>query len=535
MKKYFLFIILIIIQVLSFCQEIKITQGKENAIEASEAIFNIVSQTDEKLIVIEKSYDRGSSGYYIHSYDAKKDYELIKRTKIDLNGKQLNGELKIKDIRVVDSFVYIIVVNKNKRETKKKYFGAIYNLDLSLKKDWVEFLSFELPSGHNFIDWENISYDKIDSVFYIYDASNPKADDNFYSRVFLFFDLNFEQVEFEDKEDYGLYTAKGDDEFPHYFKRDLKTLDDRTVELSVYSNKPVNESQKNAKQSVNFSIENKAANIKYGYGRVAVFPKGYSAQLIDGYYNETDDNLYIFVLYKDSKARKNEYSGIYVANYDVNGDELISEEYHSFSDEIKRNFSKSKVLKKYSRGHEFGSSYYFSIFPTDDGKYRVVAEFASRSTMSNEKGESKKIIFGDVIYFETDETSKVQNEYVINKYFENDDAAYFTSFGSQKIDDCLTFHAKDKFVLAFLDSRKNYSEGGYNGKNKNNNGGANKVLAIFKIAEKEKFERSILINSFIDEFGVIPQSDCVFKDGKNKYRWFSFYNGKTKVLTLSLN
>lgn len=549
MKKALLLLLLCIVSVLYVnAQDINIVKGKESEVDVKKASFDIITKQKGKLILIEKNKDKNREEFYLHSYDANNEYELLTRKKIDLGKRQLNGLIDIGLIEVINNDIYIIIINKSKDEDKKKYFGNSYNFNLEEKGDWKELLNFKLPVANygeinSFSDWQSVMYSKQEEVFGINDASNPKIGVGYFGET-KYFDLSFEEVEFEkDGNAVSLLRNKKDDvdkDYPHYLFGEVKYQNEKIIHFFVNSNIEGRDPQKGAKHSVNFAITNVERNIKYGYGRIAELPAGFNAKLIDGYYDSINNTFMILIFYNEKKAKKNEYSGVYTIKYDVGNDDLISEAYTPFNKESKKNFRASKIWKEMEFLTQHNYYYSFDIQPIDNSGYRVVGKFVYNSSWSKKGGGTggyrvvdNKNILGDLVYFEVDSAGKITNEDIINKYFENSTA--LNANENRKIFSYLSFSTSEGYAMAFLDSKKSYKNGVYNGKVKTSKPDKNACLAIYKTTAKGKFERKTLITSLVDELGVIPQANCVYKESDNKYIWFSFYKGTARVITLSVN
>jgi hypothetical protein len=549
MKKALLLLLLCIVSVLyANAQDIDIVKGKESEVDVKKASFDIITKQKGKLILIEKNKDKNREEFYLHSYDANNEYELLTRKKIDLGARQLNGLIDIGLIEVINDDIYIIIINKSKDEDKKKYFGNSYNFNLEEKGDWKELLNFKLPVANygeinSFSDWQSVMYSKQEEVFGINDASNPKIGVGYFGET-KYFDLSFEEVEFEnDGNAVSLLRNKKDDidkDYPHYLFGEAKYQNEKIIHFFVNSNIEGRDPQKGAKHSVNFAITNAERNIKYGYGRIAELPTGFNAKLIDGYYDSINNTFMILVFYNEKKAKKNEYSGVYTIKYDVGNDDLISEAYTPFSKESKKNFRASKIWKEMEFLTQHNYYYSFDIQPIDNSGYRVVGKFVYNASWSTKgvgtggyRVVDNKNILGDLVYFEVDSAGKITNEDIINKYFENSTA--LNANENRKIFSYLSFSTSEGYAMVFLDSKKSYKNGVYNGKVKTSKPDKKACLAIYKTTANGKFERKTLITSLVDELGVIPQANCVYKESDNKYIWFSFYKGTARVITLSVN
>lgn len=346
MKKIIVFLFLALFFLNINAQNIEILQGAENKIPTKKAEFSLIGYVDEKLILLEKDIDNLRAEFYLHLYDKKNNFKLIRRVKLDLGEKELSGFVGIGWIGIVSNKINVVLINKSKDETQKKYFASVFDLDLKQDGTWKELLNLKLPGFKSnahimdndnrflkdiFFDWQDLYFHYDKKVLSIKDESIPKKVGSSFSNP-ICFDLNFNEVACIEN-NFKSSSPSEDKKYPFLFMtRKIAYSKNNFIIFSVRSNKDEYSSQNKAKHSVNLILVNKDSS--YGYRSVAQLPKGYEIKIIDGYYNSVKDVVLFYALYKEKKDRKNEYSGILIIKYDLNTEKISSEVFNPFKIDI---------------------------------------------------------------------------------------------------------------------------------------------------------------------------------------------------------
>jgi hypothetical protein len=535
-------------------QGIKVLTGENAQIESNLSSFQILDFAGDNLFVYEKAELKKGNSYFLHQYDRQKNYELIKRTAIEIDEKIPGKNAQIKFVKLIGNSIYVIAISKDKKKGTKEYYSIVYDTDLIEKTEWVNFYKVKLIVNTDDMlvsmidDYEIISFSVENSVFFIQDSNNKKneeAGDGFLQTIeSVVFDLNFKETEeYDDRESemdimvklfMGGEASKfkpepeGYDEYEILLTHDN---DERELLLVSLASEHKKFDHKPSKLSLYYSLSDIKRDSKQKEGKVITLPENIYLDkisckydldaniiLIGGYYNSFDDN-------------KNKPAGIFLLKYDVSKGEVLSVSYDKLTDEFRDVLKKSKYLKRDNRAEEYKS---FSIKKASDNSYYLYKNLGETSviTSSNILSPKEKVkteyIEGEAFVFRYGADGKQVSQTAINKF------SNYAGSGDKRANKLqIVFMSKDSTMnVVYLDNRNNYTNGVYNQGVSENKFDKNTCLAVTEITKDGAMQRKMLVNSVQTDLGGDINFCPLFKISDSEYICYGYSETTGKIITI---
>lgn len=525
---------------LVFGQGIKISQGDKIILDGKKSFFNVLGVKDNILLILGNEKGKKGDEFYLNAYDKNNKYELINSVTLKTPEQPDKAKVAPVFVDIIANSIYVVVTIKDKKETFKKYYAISYTLDLKTKIDWTELLKFNLPEKQiniPFRDWEYVSFNKTDSLLDIIDRNNDEEDlgNGRYSHKREYFDLTFNKVEIPDEENSQEINFEPD-KYENYdeikisgggYKGDDKYL---YVTIASKHEKYYHEPSSQAFYYTLYNSKNDKIK-KYGEGKIYTLPDNIYVKDISCFYDSVEDNIVLTGVYNDFNDKKNKPSGLFFIKYNVVNKKLVSSVFSPTSKEFRDAFNNSKIKK--GNKHLFNVNR-FDIIKQKNGDFFVVDcnWFTSKSssmTLGVEKTKNT-VVIGDIVFFCFDNNGNLKYQNVIERYAEKE-----VGYDERGVEFYLPFTKKDNIsYLVFTDNIKNYTNGIYNLKNKDDISDKNTCLAVITIDEDNKIERKVLVNSVQNEFGVDLMAGGVLEIKENEYIWFAYKDGVGKIITLKV-
>ncbi|HYG16097.1 MAG TPA: hypothetical protein VEC12_10120 [Bacteroidia bacterium] len=536
MLRNFIVVFLLLVACFVSSAQIKVIEGAENKTDAEKAHFDLLLEKDGKLVVLNTREDqKGNAEYVLQVYDRNKQYIVVNELILELNIEEevKDGSFKIEHVQSIDKTVYLFVSVENKKETQKFYYAAAINSALETVISWKELYTIDLPETDNnnpfssLIEELFIRYWQQDSIFMcrepqvMYGAGN-----NIRKKDYIDLELDFidyEYVKVRDK------IKPKIEENPNYLIADCFSPQSNkklhvylTSEDKVYNEKP-------SRQSLYFALYNSSYLIKHDDGKLIDFPENYYCGEIDCLYDSADNSIVVAAFYFDHRKKGKNPHGIFFLKYDVTSSVVSQHEFTPFTESMKNSFDDSESLK--DNKEMFGIKIPGVKIIKTSNKYLVYSNRRNISTTTQTGLEKEKhsatALFGDIFMFVADATGKLTlQSYVPVKSEHKVDLKIYIHFS-----DILNFEKGNNVYWIFPDNIKNYTNGAYNGKTKEDDGKENSCLALLTITD-DKTERTVLTTH--KDLGVNLFQTSVLKIKDNEYVMMGFKDGTAKVITLTL-